>query len=109
MELAIAEEKAKAAKNNETSEPIGSIPQNAETVRKAKPFTSDDESRAKELDLELQDLKITNRAKDMYIEKLETERINFIDQLLAATHKVGTLEAKLLQIEPSKHLRVDAK
>ena len=35
----------------------------------------------------------------MYIDKIEKERTRFIDQLLDATHKLGVLETKLLQIE----------
>jgi hypothetical protein len=104
VEQAIAEEKAKATKNNETSEPIGSIPQNAETVRKTKQ-SGDDESRVNELERENLDLKITNRGKDFLIEQMQKERNVFFDQLLSANRKVGELGTKLLQIEsptPSK-------
>jgi hypothetical protein len=36
-------------------------------------------------------LKITNRAKDMVIDRMQKEREGFFDQLLAANRKVGEL------------------
>jgi hypothetical protein len=97
VEQAIVEEKAKAIKD-EVSEPFGNVPPAADTARNAKP-TPEEESHVKELERENLDLKITNRAKDMVIDRMQKEREGFFDQLLAANRKVGELENRLLQIE----------
>ncbi len=91
VQLAIAEEKAKAARINEPSEPVGSIPKDAEA--------QDDSGETKELEIKIRDLEITNRAKDHFIEQLQKERNGFFDQLLTASRKMGELETKLLQLE----------
>jgi len=95
--MAIAEEKAKAAKVNEPSEPAGSVPKGSE---RAKDASEPDNDRVKELERENLDLKITNRGKDFLIEQMKKERNGFFDQLLTANRKMGELETKLLQIEP---------
>jgi hypothetical protein len=106
VEQAIAEEKAKASKNKDASEPFGNVPPTAETVRKVKPpvdeDVDEDESRVKELERENLDLRIANRGKDYLIDELNKERKSFFDQLLSANRKMGELENKLLQIEPSE-------
>ena len=67
------------------------------------PKTGEDESRVKELERDTLDLKITNRAKDMVIDRMQKERDGFFEQLLIANQNVGALETKLLQIEtPSR-------
>lgn len=96
VELAIAEEKAKAAKINEPSEPVGTIPKGAERADDASELDID---RAKELERENLDLKITNRGKDFLIEQMQKERDGFFNQLLTANRKMGELETKLLQLE----------
>jgi hypothetical protein len=96
VELAIAEEKAKATKINESSEPVGSVRNDAE---RSKDASEPDNDRVKELERENLDLKITNRGKDFLIEQMQKERTGFFDQLLAANRKVGELETKLLQVE----------
>jgi hypothetical protein len=98
VESAIAEENAKATKHKGASETFGNVPPAAETVRNSK-SPENDESPAKELERENLDLKITNRAKDMVIDRMQNEREGFFDQLLAANRKLGELETKLLQIE----------
>ena len=107
-ELAIAEEKAKAAKNND-AEMFGTVPQNTETFRTipnrpettGRSFPNDAESReVKELEFKIRDLEINNRAKDMMIEGMQKERDKFIEQMMSANRKVGELETKLLQLEP---------
>jgi len=110
VELAIAEEKAKAAKVNEPAEPFGKksadsepfrvVPKDAES--KAVPESNDDEGRIKELERENLDLKITNRGKDYLIEQMQNERNKFFDQVMAANRKVGELETKLMQLEQPK-------
>ena len=98
VEQAIAEEKAKATKHKDTSEPFGNVPPAAETARNVK-LPADDESQVKELERENLDLKIANRGKDYLIDELNKERKHFFDQLLSASRKVGELETRLLQIE----------
>jgi hypothetical protein len=93
VELAIAEEKAKADKTP-VSEPVGNVRKDAE-----KPDTGDEVS---ELQNQIRDLEITNRAKDYFIGRLEKERDGFFEQLLTASRKMGELETKLLQIEGQK-------
>ncbi len=114
VELAIAEEKAKAAKLNTPAEPFGKAPQASEAFRSV-PHTPEkedkiesasevDKARMLELERENLDLKITNRAKDIAMGQMQKEREVFFDQLLAATRKVGELETKLLQLEaPEKN------
>src|SRR5205823_13637433 len=65
VELAIAEEQAKAAKVNDASEPVGRIPKDSEG-RDERPDTGsgNETGRVRELEREILDLKITNRAKD---------------------------------------------
>jgi hypothetical protein len=113
VDLAIAEEKAKAAKNNEPAESFGKVPQDSEGFRtvphdvetghKHEPSSEGDANRLKELERENLDLKITNRAKDMAMEQMGKERENFFNQLLTATHKLGELETKLMQLEGPKN------
>jgi len=95
VELAIAEEKAKAAKANESYEPVGSVPKDSERVNDA---SEPDSDQMKELERENLDLKITNRGKDFLIEQMQKERNGFFDQLLTANRKMGELETKLLQL-----------
>jgi hypothetical protein len=97
VELAIAEEKAKAAKSHEPSEHVGNIRNDSESAIDA---YEPDNDRVKELERENLDLKITNRGKDFLIEQMQKERTGFFDQLLSANRKVGELETKLLQLEP---------
>lgn len=94
VELAIAEEKAKAEKIYELAEPVGSVPKVSE-----KSGTENDSGRTNDWDSKIRDLEITNRAKDFFIEQLQKERTSFLDQVMAASRKVGELETKLLQIE----------
>jgi hypothetical protein len=97
VEQAIAEEKAKADKTP-VSEPFGSVRKDAE--RSEPVFPHNTESREiEELENKIQDLEITNRAKDYFIGRLEKERDGFFEQLLTANRKMGELENKLLQIE----------
>jgi len=58
-----------------------------------------DDADIKSLQHEIRDLQITNRAKDMFIEQLQKERAGVFEQLLDASHKMGELETRLLQIE----------
>lgn len=108
VELAIAEEKAKAAKIND-AEPFGKVPQgaegfrtvpnHAETDRSTEPATEGDKSKLKELERENLDLKIANRGKDYLIEQMQKERKGFFEQVISANRKMGELENRLLQID----------
>ncbi len=105
VELAIQEEKAKAAQR-------GQSPGSAEGITKqsdagAKESAAEGEpTEVGELKREILDLKIANRGKDMFIEQLQKERETFaeersdyVDKLMAFDHKVGELETRLLQLE----------
>ena len=109
VELAIAEEKAKAAKINEPSEPFGKLPQDSEPFRtvpqdalsttKTPPISEEDRSKVLELEKEVMDLRILNKGKDFFIEQLKTERQDFFEEVVAANRKVGELQNRLLQLE----------
>jgi hypothetical protein len=108
VELAIAEEKAKAAKLNNAAEAFGKAPQAPEPFRTAQttsepkaqnePDSEGAKSRILQLERENVDLKITNWAKDIAMERMQKEREKFFDQLIAASRKMGELENKLLQL-----------
>ena len=108
VDLAIGEEKAKAARNNEPSEPFRTVPQSSEAPAQVVPKRSEpadtdvDAATVKELEHQIWDLGITNKAKDMYIDQLQKERGGMLDQLLAANHRVGELETenKVLRLGP---------
>jgi hypothetical protein len=104
VEQAIQEEKAKAAKNNEPAEPVGSLRKDSEGPKKG---SESGDEQVKELKRENLDLKIANRGKDYLIEQLQKERGGFFDQLLAANRKVGELETKLLQIESPARSQIE--
>jgi hypothetical protein len=103
VEMAIAEEKARAAKLNESSEPVGSVPKGSEKFSERVVSPSDDDlERVKELEKKVFNLEILNQGKDFFVEQLKKERNTFFDQLLAASRQVGELETKLRQIEAAK-------
>ena len=107
VELAIQEEKAKAAKGAETSTPADAIPHVSEAPQKQPDKTPDaDADTIRVSEKEVMDLKITNRAKDYFIEQLQKEREGFtrerekyVEQLIASNRKLGELETRLLQLE----------
>src|SRR5260221_165451 len=79
------------------AEGFRTVPNDSDSA--ARSFPHDSESREiKDLEHEIRDLQITNKAKDMYIERMEKERDGFFKQVIAAERKAGELEAKLLQI-----------
>jgi hypothetical protein len=94
VERAIAEEKTKAIRIPEHSETVGTVPKDAETS--SQPIDTD---RVEELEKEIFDLKITNRAKDHFIDQLQKERESHVTKLMASSHRIGELETKLLQLE----------
>jgi len=105
VELAIAEEQAKAAKVNTPSEPVGSVPNDSARVGRDTKQTESDPGRVEELEKEVMDLKITNRAKDYFIDQMKEERQAFVQerkefvaQLVSVNRRVGELETQLLQL-----------
>ena len=100
VELAIQEEKAKAAKGIESQEPSESVPKASESGRKEPNFGSESETgRIRELEREINDLKINNRAKDYFIEELQKQGQNFVKELVASSRKIGELETKMWRLE----------
>jgi hypothetical protein len=99
-ELAVQEEKARMAKINEPSEPVGSLPKAPER-QETPPATVSEASagKIKELEHEIMDLRITNRGKDFFIQQLQKEREGHIQQLMTSSHRIGELETKLLALE----------
>ena len=103
-ETIIAEEKARAAKNN--AEPV---PHDAEAFHmtskasdhsKSNPVNDSDE--LAELKKENFDLRITNRGKDYLIDQLKTERKALLQQVVDSSHRIGQLETKFLQLDDSQ-------
>jgi len=94
----------RGAAKTEAKADFRTIRERSEGCGKGEPsFPNDPESREiEELENEIRDLQITNKAKDIVIGQMQKERTGFFDQLLAANRKVGELETKLLQIEDSK-------
>ena len=101
VEAVITEEKARAAKAN--AEPLPHPAKSFRTERKdAEPHWKEDASSVgnlAELSRELRDLEITNRVKDMQIERMEKEREKMLQQLVETSRTVGQLETKLLGLE----------
>jgi hypothetical protein len=128
VDLAIAEEKAKAIRGGDSAETAGAdasshstnVPKPSEASataqnegdRKGEPPLQPSPENAKiikELEKEIMDLKITNRAKDYFIERLEkdrekfaVERHGFINKLMSFTRRIGQMESKLLQLGTPK-------
>jgi hypothetical protein len=99
VEGAIAEEKAKIARNTSLTS-LTPLPHDAESLTGQEEAYSEAGSElAKKLEKELMDLKILNSGKDFVIQKLQRERDSFFDQLLDASRKVGKLETMLLQLQ----------
>ena len=102
VELAIAEEKAKAAKlRPEISEPGGNLPKAQEPRPGHTPqigAAEKDSGQVKALEQEVMDLKIVNRGKDYFIEQLRNEREGLLEKLITSSYKVGELETRLLQL-----------
>ncbi len=98
---------AKVAKLNEASAPVGSVPKDSEGQDKRPDTGSANKTdRVCEMEQEILDLKITNRAKDQVIDHFRAERKQIIDQLLNASRRVGELETKLLQLDGPSRPRI---
>lgn len=109
---AIAEEQARAARNNEplptpSEEPL---PKHSEPLAKSSAPYNDAGDDHDELRAKLRDLEIATRVKDAVIKKLEgdlqnadTERKGYIQQLIDKSHRIGSLETQLLQLDAPRH------
>ena len=64
--------------------------------------------KVKQLEAENLDLKITNKAKDQLIQMVREERVGFIDQLTAATRRMGQLEERLQLMAPRNNSATEA-
>jgi signal recognition particle GTPase len=105
-ERAIQEEKAKVAKH--VAERFGTVPNVEEMTEPANTHESPvDGGRVKELEAELMDSKIANRAKDQVIKFLREDQQAMLTQLTSSERLVGELETKLLQIESPVRSRTD--
>ena len=125
VEAVIAEEKAKAAKAN--AEPLPHVAEEfrtptqngSEAFRTAPNSTEAGRSKSSDPDLAVElaelkkenfDLKITNRAKDQFIARLEVERDRTLTQLIESSRHIGQLETKLQALEaPKSARRLDAR
>ena len=103
VELAIGEEKARAARRNEPvrndSEPDGGVPNGSE-ARSQKPGvdTGETATRVKELENQVLDLKILNGGKDFLIDQIRKEREGLMNQAVSYSRRIGQLEAELRQL-----------
>lgn len=105
VQLTIQEELARAAKTVDTAERPRSVPNDAESNPRARSTEPEESGDARELRQDIMDLKITNRAKDMFIEQLQKEREGFalerqsyVEKLMTFNRKVGQLETTLRQL-----------
>jgi hypothetical protein len=112
VRLAIGEEQSKARKEGSQGNPqpaadIPKQPDRPAAEKRAAPEADPEDGRG--LKQELMDLKITNRAKDMFIDQLKSEREGFaeerqeyVEKLMSFNHRVGQLETRLMQLEAPK-------
>jgi hypothetical protein len=92
---------------NEPSEPVGTLWNDAQrTAERTGTSSQGDRGRIHELEHEVLELKILNKGKDYFVERLQKEREAFanerreyVDHLIASNRKIGELETKLLQLE----------
>jgi chromosome segregation ATPase len=61
-----------------------------------------EDSRIRELENQIRDLQITNKAKDMFIDRLQNERDSFLSELMDRSERIGRLETQLLQLQASR-------
>ena len=92
---AVEEERAKQLSAGNQPPAETDIPHRAETPPQRDAESSD---RVKELERQNRDLEITTRAKDYYLERLEKERGQFVEQLIGMSRYVGELETHVLQL-----------
>jgi hypothetical protein len=101
VEAVIQEEIQRVKKSTEmpTSEDFRSPVAHVKHSRTAATGIASDPQRIQELERENFDLKITNRAKEIVIERMQKEREGFIEKLLVSSRTVGQLETKLNRLD----------
>jgi hypothetical protein len=104
VEAVIQEEIQRAQKKREVpdSEAFGSSVTHVKHSQSTGRLIAADERKVQELEREIRDLKITNRAKDMFIEQLKSDRADLFDKLLAPNRTINQLETKLHQLDGPK-------
>jgi len=90
---AVEEERAKQPATGNPPPAEKELPHHAETPPRRDAESSD---RVKELERQNRDLEIATRAKDFYLERLEKERGQYVEQLVGMSRYVGELETQLL-------------
>lgn len=76
------------------AEAFGILPKGAETFGNATP-----NRHGRELEVQIRDLQITNKAKDMYIERLEKSGDKLFEDLKHASQQLGELKSQIRQLE----------
>jgi hypothetical protein len=119
---AIGEEQAKQRASEKVTPPESTdeLRHDAETAAPHRTRRESDREQAREFDLKLRDLEITNRVKDKHIEMLEKERERFneerqqyVTQLIGMSRLAGDMERRLLQLgerkpEPERPTEVES-
>jgi hypothetical protein len=108
VELAIAEEKARAVRRSEPvpndSEPVGPIPNGSKSRgEESGDDTVKSATQIKVLETQVLDLKILNGGKDFLIDQLRKEREGLFKQVVDYSHQVGQLETKVHQLQAPKN------
>ncbi len=105
VELAIAEEKAKAKKDSEAPTEVRKPQQSEERGESRFEDAEDEWAKVRSLKQEIIDLTIMNKGKDYFIEELRKERERFaeeregfIQRMIGDSRKIGELETRLLQL-----------
>jgi hypothetical protein len=83
-----------------TSEPFGTPVAHLKHLENSVGPTND--RKLNELESENMDLRITNRAKEIVIGRMQKERDGFIEKLLVTSRTMGQLETRLKQLEEPK-------
>jgi hypothetical protein len=92
---AIEEERAKQPAGIGAAATEAEVPKHSESTSRS---GAEDGPRSKELERQNRDLEIATRAKDFYIERLEKERGQYVQQLVGISRYVGELESQVLQL-----------
>ena len=99
VEAVIQEEIQRTNKSSEpsTSESFGSPVTHVKHPTNS--ATTADDRKLQDLELEILDLKITNRAKDMFIEQLKIERSDLFERFLPPNQTFGERKINLHQLD----------
>ena len=92
---AVEEERAKQPGIGNQPPSETELPHRAETPPR---FDAESSDRVKELERQNRDLEIATRAKDFYLERLEKERGQYVEQLVGMSRYVGELETQVHQL-----------